>query len=90
VANKIVLEVTDQLLRDLCKNFLSYAKTAEELKIKRPSVYYFVNKYKLTPYMISGTCYLSRENVEMIKKGMNHRKRSSNGRKVPRIKTPEG
>jgi hypothetical protein len=78
MVQKIAVAVTDEFLRDFCKNFLSYAAVADELKIKRPNVYYIVNKYKLTPYIISGTFYLSRENVEMIKKDMklNSRKRT--------------
>ena len=75
MAQKIHITVTDELLRDMCNHFLSYAAVADELKIKRPNVYYYVNKYKLTPYVISGTFYLSRENVEMIKKDINHGKK---------------
>jgi predicted DNA-binding protein YlxM (UPF0122 family) len=72
MSEKIVLEITDQLLRDMCKQFLSYAYVADELKIKRPSVYNVVKRYKLTPFIIAGTFYLSRENVEMIKRERNH------------------
>jgi hypothetical protein len=71
---KVLLEVS---------NLFSYADVAIKLGIKRPYIYYLINKHNLTPFVISGTKYLLREQVEVLKKEL-----ENNGRKVPEIKVP--
>jgi hypothetical protein len=67
---KVLLEVS---------NLFSYADVARQLGIKRPYIYYLIKKHNLTPFVISSTNYLLREQVDVLRKEL-----ENNGRTMPK------